>query len=114
LAATWYVTLPSPCPSFAGVNEIQLACAAAVHWHSRETAIVTVPSPPDAPKLADEFDAVSWHRVAVGPVVLVTPLLPHAIDTAAAVVTANSRGPRRVTMKCRYKCRSTGTAREYV
>jgi len=101
------VTLPSPWPSFAEVSEIQAACAAAVHEHSRATLIDTVPSPPDTPKLADEFVAVTWQWVGVGPVVFVTPLLPHAIDVAA-IVTANSRGTTRATMTCRYKPRSIG------
>jgi hypothetical protein len=99
-AATWYVTLPSPCPSLAEVSEIQAACATAVHEHSRATLIETVPSPPDMPKLPDEFVVVIWQCVGVGPVVFVTPLLPHATVTAAAIVTANSRGPTRGTRGC--------------
>jgi len=101
------VTLPSPCPSFADVIEIQAAWAAAVHEHSRATLIDTVPSPPDIPKLEAEFVAVTWQWVGVGPVVFVTPLLPHAIDTTA-IVSANSRAPTRVTMTYRYKGRSIG------
>jgi hypothetical protein len=100
------VTLPSPCPLFAEVSAIQPVCAVAVHPHSRAALIETVPSPPETPKLEGELVAVIWQWVGVGPVVLVTPLLPHAADIAA-VVTANSRGPKRVTMDCRYKQRTS-------
>jgi len=102
--------VPSPCPSFAEVNEIQLACAAAVHAHSRATLTESVPSPPVTPKLDGDVVAVSWQRVAVGPVVLVVPLLPHAIDSAAAVVAANRRATERVTLEFRYKQRSSHAA----
>ncbi len=111
-AATWYVTLPLPCPAFADVSEIQLAWAAAVHAHSRSTLIDTVPSPPVTPKLEGDDVAVSWQRVPVGPVVFVTPLLPHAIDSAAAIAAANRRAPARVTLECGYKRRSTGATEE--
>jgi len=106
------VTVPCPCPSFADVSEIQLACPAAVHAHSRSTLTESVPSPPHTPKLDGEGVAVIWQRVAVGPVVLVVPVLPHAIDSAAAVVAANRRARGRITLEFRYKHRSSRAERE--
>jgi hypothetical protein len=44
--------------------------------------------------------------------VFVTPLLPHAIDSAAAIAAANRRAPARVTLECGYKRRSTGATEE--
>jgi len=55
---------------------------------------------------------VIWQRVAVGPVVLVVPVLPHAIDSAAAVVAANRRARGRITLEFRYKHRSSRAERE--
>jgi hypothetical protein len=49
------------------------------------------PSPPATPKLADELVAEIWHRVAVGPVVFSTPLLPQAAANSIATEVANSR-----------------------
>ncbi len=89
--------MPAPWPLAADVRVIQAARLAAVHAHSRSTVMLTDPSPPETPKLDAEFVAVIWQRVAVGPVVFVTPLLPQAAANRAATAVANSRGLLRVT-----------------
>ena len=52
-------------------------------WHSRATETLTDPEPPVELKLGAEFVIVAWHRAAVGPVTLVTALLPHAASQPA-------------------------------
>jgi len=76
---------------------IHAACDAADHEHSRATLTLIDPSPPETPKFDAEFVAVIWQCVAVGPVVFVTPLLPHATDSADTITTRNRRGRRNLT-----------------
>ena len=61
-SATRNERLPSPWPDAGGMMLIQLACADAVHVHSRGAPTVAVPVPPLAPKAAVGADTVVWHR----------------------------------------------------
>jgi hypothetical protein len=61
-SATRNERLPSPWPDAGGMRLIQLACADAVHVHSRGAPTVAVPVPPLAPKAAVGADTVVWHR----------------------------------------------------
>lgn len=92
--------MPSPCPSTLEVNVIQLTGLVARHAHSRATAIVIVPEPPD--ELNDDAaddDTVASQRVdvsKVGPAVEleVVAELPHAAVTSVSAAPVNSSGRR--------------------
>jgi len=94
LAFTRNVIVPSPWPSLPDRISIHDAAVDDDHAHSRATLTVTSPEPPDEPKLDDAFVIDGWHRLAVGPVTLVTALLPQ--DTAMVAPAANSRALARL------------------
>ena len=93
-AFTLYAMAPSPCPVCPETISTHDAEAAAVQLHSRATEILISPVPPDELKLGTELVMAAWQRVAVGPVTLVTALLPHPAISAAPI--ANRRGRTRV------------------
>jgi hypothetical protein len=67
----------------------QLAWLAAVHAHSRDTPIVTVPVPPSGPNDVVEFVIAAWQRPAVGAVTLVVEAeLPQATAASDAATTS--------------------------
>jgi hypothetical protein len=70
--------VPSPCPSPPDTISIQAAVVDDDQAHSRAPVTFISPVPPDELKLGTELVTVSWQRVAVGPLTLVTALLPHA------------------------------------
>lgn len=92
-ALTLTVMTPSPWPSLPERISIHAADVDDDHAHSRATDTCTSPVPPVEPKLDDGFVIEIWQRAAVGPVTLVTALLPQA---AAAVVMSNRRARARM------------------
>jgi hypothetical protein len=101
--------VPSPCPVWPETISIHDADAAADQVHSRATVTFTSPVPPDELKLGTVLLMDAWQRVAVGPVTLVTALLPHA--TAATHTAANRRGrPWMVTGKPNTRCAPAAAA----
>jgi hypothetical protein len=95
-SATRKPTDPSPCPSAADVNEIQLTGLVARQAHSRATFTLSVPLPPAAPNAPGDGDTDASQRVDVGEVTFVEVVaeLPHP---AAASARDNSRGTREFT-----------------
>lgn len=93
-AFTRNVILPSPCPSFPDRISIHAAVVDEDHAHSRATATVSSPEPPDELKLDAELVIEGWQRFAVGPVTLVTALLPQ--ETAVIAAITNSRALARL------------------
>lgn len=89
LTATVKLTDPSPCPVVADIKVIQLASERAFQVHSRLTPNATCPCPPAAPMLAVASRKLTAHRVAVGPVTLVSEDDPQA--TAAEDAAASTR-----------------------
>ena len=88
-AFTRNVILPSPCPSLPDRISIHGAAVDDDQAHSRATVTANSPAPPDELKFEDEFVIEAWQRLAVGPVTLVTALLPQ--ETAVMVASTNSR-----------------------
>jgi hypothetical protein len=84
------VTVPSPCPCPPETIVTQPAWLAAVHAHSRETPIVTVPVPPSGPKDVVELVTAAWQRAPLGAVtlVLVDAELPQAAAATDAATTS--------------------------
>ena len=82
-AFTLYVMVPSPWPDCPDTSSTHEADALADQLHSRATETLTEPAPPVELKLGAELVMVAWQRAAVGPVTLVTALLPHADSHAA-------------------------------
>ena len=93
-AFTRYAMVPSPCPVCPDTISTQAADTAADQLHSRATVTLTSPLPPAELKFGTVFAMDAWHRAAVGPVTLVTALLPHAVRPAATM--ANRRALARV------------------
>lgn len=87
-ALTRYAMVPSPCPSRPETISIHAVEVDDDQAHSRATVTFISPVPPAALKLGDELVIEAWQRVAVGPVTLVTALLPHP---AVAAAMANRR-----------------------
>lgn len=85
--------VPSPWPGCPERISIQEADDAADQLHSRATDTFTSPVPPDELKLGTVLLTDAWHRVAVGPVVFVTALLPQ--EAAIAQETSKSRARTR-------------------
>lgn len=90
-ALTRYAMVPSPCPSLPERISTHDAEAVDDQPHSRATATFSSPVPPDELKLFAELVMDSWHRVAVGPVVLVTALLPQAVANARPAANRRAR-----------------------
>ena len=86
------LTLPSPWPSTAEVKAIQPAGEVARHAHSRATAMVTVPDPPDGLNCDEGAETVDSHRDDAGVVTLVDveAELPQPYASSAANAAANS------------------------
>src|SRR5687767_14351778 len=93
-AFTRYAMVPSPCPVCPDSSSIHVADAVADQLHSRATVTFTSPVPPDELKLDAVLVMDGWQRTAVGPVVLVTALPPHA--AASAQTAANRRARTRI------------------
>src|SRR4029434_2985617 len=70
-AATRRLTVAPPCPVAAEVSAIQSTSGLAFHEHSRLTATVKAPSPPDAPMFRELEVSVTAHCAVVGAVTLV-------------------------------------------
>ena len=85
----------------------QGAWLTAVHEHSRETSIETVPVPPDGPNEEVEFVTAAWHRALEGPVTLVEvdAELPQAALKSALINAPAQRACRRVTLVQMHKNR---------
>lgn len=77
--------MPSPCPSAAEVNVIQVTGEVARQEHSRATVTDSVPDPPAGVNDPEEFETVASHRALAGAVMLVDveAELPQAIEPNA-------------------------------
>ena len=92
-ALTRYEMVPSPWPGCPERISIHVADDVADQLHSRATDTFTSPVPPAELKLGTVLVTDAWQRVAVGPVTVVTALLPQ--EAASAQETDKSRARTR-------------------
>src|SRR5687768_14617101 len=95
--------VPSPCPVCPDTISTHAAETAADQLHSRATVTLTSPLPPAELKLGTVFVTAAWQRVPVGPVTLVTALLPHAVAQAATIANRRAR-TEEVTRETNTRC----------
>ena len=98
-AATRKLIVAPPCPVAVEVSVIQSTSGFAVHEHSRLTAMVKAPSPPDAPMFSEFEVSVTAHCAVVGAVTLVDDEEPQLARTRSIAAAAADRvsAARRVT-----------------